>query len=266
VSGRDGASIRLATYDLEQKTLTPIAAYRQEHPNMPVWFPDGGRLLLGRYGMQQGELVAMDVDGNEPPRTLATLAGTWVTPFSVSRDGRYATLSLLDAKTHNLDIWLADLSAPPSEAARPFLATPAAEFAPALSPDGGWVAYVSDEAGTEEVYLRRFPSGEGKRRVSRHGGSAPHWSRDGREILFGEGRRGSLVSAPAATGPLLTLGELRQVTSRSVELSWGGDDGWTSAVSPDGRRFLLTRAEGRPTGLVVAQNWFEEVRRLTAER
>ncbi len=263
VAGRDGSSIRVATYDLEQKTLTPLTGHRQEFPNMPVWFSDGRRVLFGRYGIQQGELLSLDVEANAPPQSLLKVAATWVMPFSASRDGRYAVFHLLDPKTHTTDIWLLGLAAPSgSDAARPFLATPASEHSPALSPDGHWIAYTSDESGTSEVYLRRFPGGEAKRRVSKRGGGGAQWSRDGREIFYGADQGRKLMAAAVSAGPDLTLAEPRLLFEGSFVSS--GDSGMRYAVSPDAKRFLMTRADPRPTELVIVQNWFEEVRSLTA--
>jgi serine/threonine-protein kinase len=263
VAGRDGPSIRIAIYDLGRKTLTPLTGHPQEYPNMPAWFPDGRRVLFGRYGIEQGELLSLDAEANAPPQSLLKVAATWVVPFSVSRDGRYVAFGLLDVKTHNLDIWLLDLKAPAgSDPARPFLATSASEFDPTLSPDGHWIAYCSDESGTTEVYLRRFPGGETKRRVSKGGGQGPQWSRDGREIFFGADHGRKLMVASVSNGPALTLAEPRVLLEGSFRIS--SESGSSYAVSPDAKRFLMTRAEPHPTELVIVQNWFEEVRRLTS--
>jgi Tol biopolymer transport system component len=260
VAGRDGPSIRVATYDLEQKTLTPLTGYRQEFPSMPAWFPDGRRVLFARFGIQQGELLSLDVEANTPPQLLLKVAATWVMPFSVSRDSRYVTFLLLDPKTHTTDIWLLDLAASAgSDAARPFLATPASESGPALSPDGHWIAYNSDESGAQEVYLRRFPGGEAKRRVSKGGGTDAQWSRDGREIFFGADQGRRLMVAAVSTEPALTLAEPRVLFEGSYSFIL---DGWPYAVSPDAKRFLMTRADPHPTELVIVQNWFEELKRL----
>jgi Tol biopolymer transport system component len=262
VAGRDGTSIRVATYDLQQKTLTPLTGHRQEYPNLPVWFPDGRRVLFARFGIQQGELLSLDVEANTPPQSLLKLAGTWVTPRSVSQDSRYVAFSLMDPRTYTMDIWLLDLAAPAgSDAARPFLATPASEHGPALSPDGHWIAYTSDESGASEIYLRRFPGGEGKRRVSKQGGLGAQWSRDGREIFYGADQGRNLMVAAVSTEPALAVGEPRLLFEGSFVAS--GDSGMKYAVSPDAKRFLMTRADPHPTELVMVQNWFEEVRRLT---
>jgi serine/threonine-protein kinase len=65
-----------------------------------------------------------------------------------------------------------------------FLGTPFDEVSPAFSPDGRWLAYESNESGTNEVYVRPFPGPGGRWQISTGGGRLPRWSRDGRELLF----------------------------------------------------------------------------------
>ena len=68
--------------------------------------------------------------------------------------------------------------------AEPFLRTPAFETYPTFSPDGGWIAYGSNESGTWEVYVRRFPDNGTKVQVSKSGGRIPYWSARRRELLY----------------------------------------------------------------------------------
>ena len=99
------------------------------------------------------------------------MPGTYFTYLDLSGDGRFLAFSMIDAKTNSGDIWVLELDASNGKgAARPFLDTRWNEFGPAFSPDGGWIAYTSDETGSYEVYLRRFPGGESKKRVSNGGG------------------------------------------------------------------------------------------------
>jgi Tol biopolymer transport system component len=72
----------------------------------------------------------------------------------------------------------------PREKAQPFLVSPSNDLQGKFSPDVRWVAYTSDESGAPEVYVRRFPGGDGKWRVSTHGGTQPRWRHDGKEIFY----------------------------------------------------------------------------------
>ncbi|MFI5182985.1 MAG: hypothetical protein ACHQNV_01195, partial [Vicinamibacteria bacterium] len=87
-------------------------------------------------------------------------------------------------------------------------------------------------------------------------------SRDGRELFYGADQGRRLMVAAVSPGPDLTLAEPRVLFEGLFARS--GDSGMQYAVSPDAKRFLMTRAEPHPTGLVIVQNWFEEVRGLMA--
>ena len=94
----------------------------------------------------------------------------------------------------------------------PFVDGPARENNPMFSPDGRWLAYVSDESGTTELYLRQYPSGETKTQVSRVGGNNPVWSPAGDELFFvgADTSRGvpvrGLLSVSITTDPELSIG------------------------------------------------------------
>ena len=98
-------------------------------------------------------------------------------------------------RTHELDpdsgydLWtlaldVSDPDHPKPGKPEPFLRTPSNERYPAVSPDGRWIAYESDESGRDEVYVRPFPGPGGKWQISNAGGSLPVWSRNGRELFF----------------------------------------------------------------------------------
>jgi eukaryotic-like serine/threonine-protein kinase len=146
----------------------------------------------------------------------------------------------------------------------PLVATRFLEASPALSPDGKWLAYTSNETGSYEVYVVPFPNtGAAKFAVSAHGGKEPSWSRNGRELFYLDGSA-NLVAVEVKSAPAFSIG-------RSTTLfSMGGFRSQTLtpeyAVSPDGRRFLMIRSarSNTPDKLVVVENWFEEVARKEA--
>jgi serine/threonine-protein kinase len=127
-----------------------------------------------------------------------------------------------------------------------------------FSPDGAWIAYVSDESGEPQVYLRQFPNGR-QLQVSRKGGSAPAWRADGEELFY---RNANEMMAVAITrDPELTLSETRVLFE--ADHYRANNYGPYYDVSPDGERFLMVgrnREIGRE--LVVVHNWFEELQRL----
>ena len=138
----------------------------------------------------------------------------------------------------------------------PVVATRFTEMTPALSPNGRWLAYVSNETGEDEIYVVPFPNtGVGKWAISAGGGTEPVWSHRGSELFYRAGS-GDLVAVAIHTQPKFSLGRSAALFSAV---------GFTSlrfapqyAVAPDDRRFLMIRA-GTPDKLIVVENWFEEL-------
>ena len=144
----------------------------------------------------------------------------------------------------------------------PVVATRFTEMTPALSPNGRWLAYVSNETGEDEIYVVPFPNtGAGKWAISAGGGTEPLWSHRGNELFY-RAASGDLVAVAIHTQPRFSLG-------RSAALFPAA--GFTSsrfspqyAVAPDDRRFLMIRA-GTPDKLIIVENWFEELRAKSRE-
>ena len=149
---------------------------------------------------------------------------------------------------------------------RPLAANPAFdESAPALSPDGRWLAYQSDESGTSEVYIRPFPDTEaGRWQVSVDGGQAPLWARSGRELFFVDARR-NMVAVSVDSGDSPGLGERRVLFPFGLDLYLNDPEYYTPFdISLDDQRFLMVRqasvADTGRANFVLIENWFEELK------
>ena len=133
-------------------------------------------------------------------------------------------------------------------------------MAPALSPDGRWIAYTSTETGRAEVYLRPFPNvGMERRQITSRGGRSPEWSANGRELfLMAESQE--LLVADVTPGPRPIIGEPRGVFSARGF--------WMNAfyrgyhLEPGGRSFIMYRAITSDTQsqFVLVLNWLEELK------
>lgn len=172
---------------------------------------------------------------------------------SWSPDRRFVAVAVSGERTRR-DLALLDMTTGTS---RTLAASPFDETSPAIAPNGLWLAYVSNETGQQEVYLRSYPAGARTVRVSRDGGAEPVWARDGSELYF---RVGSTMMAVPVTGegsgrpvPLFTL---------SGWLQGGPDPNYD--VSPDGR-FVVTRwlePDAVRTHVHVVLGWAETLRNL----
>lgn len=139
----------------------------------------------------------------------------------------------------------------------PFLNSEHNERMPAPSPDGRWVAFVSDESGRNEVYVSPYPASGARFPVSQAGGMDPAWAPSGRELFYRNGD--SLMVAQVSTGSGFRVTG-RDLLFREDFVQAGFD------VHPNGNTFLMTRREEDPRyEMVIVFNWFEEVRRRMAE-
>ena len=147
----------------------------------------------------------------------------------------------------------------------PLVATSFSENSPAISPDGRWLAYQSDESGREEIYVVPFPNtGAAKWLVSTRGGREPVWSHSGRELFYRDGD-GSVVVVPVLNGPAFSMGAATILFPAASFRVVGV--GAQYAVMPDDRRFLMIRrsSSSATERLIVVENWLEELKASSAK-
>ena len=140
------------------------------------------------------------------------------------------------------------------------MATEFAEDQPTLSPDGRWLAYVSDETGQDEIYVVPFPNaGDAKWAVSTSGGGEPLWSHSGRELFYRNGQ-GEMVAVQVETEPTFSPGQ-SEVLFSETQFQSGLNDAQYD-VTPDDERFIMIRRVGGEAGshLIWVQNFFEELK------
>jgi serine/threonine protein kinase len=135
------------------------------------------------------------------------------------------------------------------------------EYSPALSPDERWLAYVSNESGRYEVYVRSWPGGGSRTIVSIDGGFAPEWSADGSELFYRNDE--SMMVVAVEGGDRFSAGAPRTLFEGRYQFGIHGSSSYD--VAPDGR-FLMIQANRRedPDRVFVVSNWLDELRRLSA--
>jgi serine/threonine-protein kinase len=170
----------IAVYDLRTAEMGRLTSRPGDYTGL-TWLPDGFLAFGGATGLA---LMRSGKPGDPTPLTAARIAQT---PWSVTPDGRRLAYYERSSET-GFDLWTVPIR-PTSDgvsAGQPerFLATKSFEVYPSFSPDGGWMAYASNESGSWEIYVRRFPDDGGKVRVSTSGGVVPRWSPNRRELLY----------------------------------------------------------------------------------
>jgi Tol biopolymer transport system component len=230
----------------------------------PVWTPDGKHVVYwsARSGIM---LVAAEPEGR--PRSLLNDKGV-LAPWSFQSDGGRLAYQVRSPEGNHFDLW----TVPLEQSARglqagtpePFLTTPAIEVFPTFSPDGKWMAYLSNRSGAFELYIRPFPNRQAREIQLSHGGAmAFRWPAKGQEIFYRTPKQ--------------------KIMSLRIRTSGGGVDVeppklWSDLeladtgvlpnfeVTPEGRRVAAFLTPGRDTGanrsqVTFAVNFFEELRR-----
>jgi hypothetical protein len=229
------------------------------------WTPDGTRIAYGSAIAGAENLFWRPSDGSGTTERLAS-SEFLQAPATWTPDGRTLLFTESSPTTANLDIWTLSLDG--DRRPHPFLQTPFNEQYPDLSPDGRWLASASNQSGRVEVYVQPYPGPGARQQISVEGGTAPAWSRDGRELFYttapsvgGQAALTKMMVVPVQVKPTFTAGPPRML--------FQGRYGATAAiraynVSPDGRRFLMVQQKDRPAvriaDMIIVQNWVEELK------
>lgn len=246
-------------YDITRDALTRFTLEGEQNDS-PVWTPDGKRIAVRSIRDRQSRIFWQLADGSGGAERLTSAPGV---PQHISLDGQFLAFQQNDPKTQR-DIAIVSLR---DRKADVFIRTPATDVAPRFSPDGRWLAYVSDESGRPEVYVQSFPGSGGKWQISTEGGTEPVWNPNGRELFYRIARRFMVV--PVTLEPTFSPGkpailfEGDYIASEFPLTSPGYD------VSRDGQRFLVVKEIEQPsaaTQINVVLNWDQELKRLVPTR
>jgi serine/threonine-protein kinase len=279
--------------DVVERALDDLAA----NPRDPRLSPDGTRLLLVTGAIGDGDLWSYDL-GGQPPIPLA-LPGDNRSPvwspdssrvafamvqgvpgiYKLPADGSVLTPQPLheEAAVGAPQVWTADgelivtvanvlpdigviPTATTGEVRSVVASTEYLEFDPALSPNGRWLAYVSNRTGTNEVWVQGYPDGR-PMRVSRNGGFEPQWSRDGSELFYWQSN--AVMAVPVETEGAFSFGTPVQLFTGRY-LQFPGQTARTYDVARDGRFLMILSGDedtaATPASIVVVQNFSEELK------
>jgi hypothetical protein len=212
--------------DLERGAESPVTSGRLTEV-FGRWLPDQQGVIYSIAAGTPPNLTRRDLaSGAETPLLPP---GTFQNPQDVSPDGR-TLLFLQRSGTSAFDLWTLPLVG--EGAAAPFVASPAVEGQAAFSPDGRFVALITNETERSELYVTPFPGPGEKIRVSTDGARVFRWARASRELVYLTFDR-RVISVPVQTDPTLRLGEQSTLFILQADVDWRNFD-----VTSDGARFL----------------------------
>lgn len=199
----------------------------------PVWSPDGSRLAYECMPESVRDLCVKTFGAGGEGEEVVHGSPDWSVLGSWTPDGRALVFSEQHAET-SFDIWILDLDEP--ERTRVLISTPFLESDPQLSPDGRWLAYISDETGRVEVYVREPREGSQQWQISVDGGWVPRWRGDGRELFYVE-PDGGVMAVSIRTQPVFRAGTPKVLFALPEAPVFGTP--LFEDVTADGQRFLL---------------------------
>ena len=235
----------LWVYDMERNVGSRLTFHDAQDSN-PVWSPDGKRIAFGSNRGGKTEIYARHFDGVGDVELLFSGEGR-AEPEDWSSDGHFLTFNHGSGK---YDLWILPIN---GDEAYPLVATEFDEGYARFSPDGNWIAYLSNEAGRYDLYLTRFPSGDGKWQLSKNGADwLLGWNSAGNELYFLD-TDGDLAAAKVELGAQVIV----DLPQKLFPVRAG--ETWTHMA--DGQSFIFGEPDdsGAESPVTLILNWQPDV-------
>jgi Tol biopolymer transport system component len=257
-----GGNSTIWILDLNRNNMNPLTS-DEAGSGFAVWESNDRIIYRSSRDASHSDINTITANGSGKPTKLSPVPNR-AYPLSLSKDGKTLLLWEL-AFTAPPQSDIVALSLEGSGARTPLLHEQKYdEHNPQISPDGQWLAYVSDKSGKLEVYMRPYTDVErgGERQVSEGGGYGPLWSRDGTEIFYRYAE--SVMAVTVETKPSMKLGRPKTLFTKPYCYSYVFNTMFPSwDISGDDKRFLMMKEDEPPAGLrkiVVVINWTEELK------
>ena len=264
----DGSKVGLAAtidgnediqiWDLVRENLSRLT-FHKATDSQPIWSPDGKQIVFMSERDGQLGIYSKSADGTGVVKTLCSDPELDLFPWSWSDDGN--TLVIMEGSGMRFDI--GTLSMEGDGVRKLLLKEEHFELQPQISPNGQWIAYLSNESGELEIYVRPFPEvEEGKWQVSIAGADAPRWSPDGHKLFYFAGTGDAVMEVPVETEPTFSHGKPKLLFRGSFVTGFGESISYD--IHPDGRFLMIkpppTKDQSAFRKIIVITNWFEELK------
>jgi len=254
-----GDSPNVFMYDIAANRLQQFTT--EANNAMPIWTRDGKRIVFRSTKAGSWNAFLKNADGSGNTEQL-TNSQYLTEPSSFSPDGNFLAFTEQHPVSRR-DIWILPMNG--ARKPRVLIQTPADESAPRFSPDGHFIAYVSDASGRPEIYVQPYPLSAEKWQISTAGGREPVWASNGSELFYRDGDK--LMVVDIKTQPSFVAAKPRLLFQGDYEGALASRANFD--ISPDGGRFLMLQAAGRREAqaeIKVVPNWFEQVRSRSRTR
>jgi serine/threonine protein kinase len=249
---QDGGPQDLFMLDISRKSATRLT-FDPKADNSAVFSPDGSQIIYASN--RSGEFDFYEKPSNGSGADQLVLAGkSSQYPDSWSKDGKYLLYEVDDGNEYKFDLFILPLTG--DRTPFPYVQTTFTETHAQFSPDGKWIAYVSDQNGKADVYVQSFPIGGGVWQVSTAGGDQPQWRTDGKELFYLAPDR-NIMSVSVNTTNGMEFGRPEALFQANVPLTGLNDDRNSYVPTPDGQKFLVEQLTDsgnvQPWNVVI--NW-----------
>jgi Tol biopolymer transport system component len=236
-------------FDLDTQTPTLMT----EEGFYPQWSPDGSEILFGSTRNKTFDIYRRPVDLSRPEELVLDFennlrAGDW------TRQGPVVIREEIPGKGMDLHAWM---NPDDPSTLVPLLDGPEDELAPVVSPDGRWLAYVSNYSGIDEIFVTAFPNPGARYKISMKGGHSPTWAPDEKTLYYFQNSR--MIAVSVETEPSFKVtGREELFDGEYVHYRWSRQ----YDIHPDGESFVMIK--NPPRGNVeVITGWFDEIQRST---
>jgi Tol biopolymer transport system component len=249
-----GAALDIWMLDLKRNLRTRFT-FAPGDDDDPVWSADGKTIYFDSSRSGSYNLYRKAADGSGTEELLLDNSNVKY-PTSVSSDGRYLAYDTMDPSNKNqYDVMVLPLFG--DKKPIPVASSGFSERLGVFSPDGKWMAYISNESGRTEVYVTSFPPTGAKFQISTGGGNSPKWRGDGKELFYYADDGHVVGVALTASGNTLQVGAATPLfAAPTTNVLYAFD------VTRDGQHFLvLERPELGTNSLTLVVNWMTSLRK-----